>query len=435
MKLEKPPPIGKIDYIDYFEKNATKEIGAFLKETDKRYDYWTELKRRPNQQFGDAKEVWKLVKAHRSVQSRLLMIGRYKFSYNITTYIEKDLHEFDLKLMGGLNKGSITPQDQQEYFRNTLIEEAIASSQIEGAATTTDIAREMIKKDRIPKNESEQMIFNNFNAIREIQVRLKEDLNKQIILDIHDIMTNKTEAAKYAGSFRSGPIHVTDYVDGEIAHTGPDSKEVDNLISQLLNFINSEDAFIHPIIKASILHFMIGYIHPFGDGNGRTARALFYWYLMKKDYTLMRHISISRAILDSRSSYDKAFLKTENDDNDLTYFIQYSIKSLRIAFQSLINYRDRKQLERNEQNELKIELLKRGFTERTSDLMAYIYMKPNSRITIGGYSDKHRIVRQTASKDLINLVEIGILEKFKDGKNYFFKLKNKSEIENLILQN
>ena len=116
--------------------------------------------------------------------------------------------------------------------------------------------------------------------------------------------------------------------DGEIAHIPPKWTEVGELMRELCEFINDEEKFIHPIVKASIIHFMIGYIHPFKDGNGRTARALFYWFLLKKGYKSVKNISISRAILDSRTQYDKAFLKTEYDENDLNYFIHYSIKNI-----------------------------------------------------------------------------------------------------------
>ena len=126
--------------------------------------------------------------------------------------------------------------------------------------------------------------------------------------------------------FRDKQIYVQDHVDGEIAHTPPDSELVEKYMEDLCEFANSEKPFIHPIIKASIIHFQIGYIHPFMDGNGRTARALFYWFLVKKEYTLIKNISISRAILNSRIQYDKAFLKTENDNNDMTYFINYQLK-------------------------------------------------------------------------------------------------------------
>jgi Fic family protein len=432
MKLEKPPTHGRLDYDKYFEVMHNPEYAELFNESDKRYFYWNELKYRPNLPTKDALTAWEIVTIHRIFKSSALNFENNYFTYYVTSYIQKDLHDFDLKLMGGLYKDSITPEDQREYFKNSLLEEAIASSQIEGASTTTEIAREMIKSGRAPMNESEQMIVNNYGAIREIEVRLNDELDNKLILDIHSLMTNKTEASKYAGSFRNAPIYVQDHIDGEIAHTAPDHEEIQALMNALYKFVNQEEEFIHPIIKASILHFMIGYIHPFGDGNGRTARALFYWYLMKKGYSLVRHISISRAILSSRVNYDKAFLKTEYDRNDLTYFIMYSIKSLRVAFKRLVDYRDRKRDERTKAIEIKYDLTKTGLSKRQADLLSYLYMKPEALITIPQYSKRHDIVRQTGSKDLVELEKMGILESYKEKKVVFYKLVSKDSVIKLI---
>tara|TARA_R100000501_G_C2618472_1_gene111953 strand:- start:234 stop:1538 length:1305 start_codon:yes stop_codon:yes gene_type:complete len=432
MKLESPPSPGKIDFSAYIDTLGKEELTLFFKETDKRYFYWSEIKHRPNIPFENAEEAWKMIKAHRLITSKRIAFSDHKFYYNITSFIQEDLHNFDLKLIGGLYKNSITPQDQAEYFKNSLLEEAIASSQIEGAATTTDVAKDMIKTGRRPRNESEQMIINNFRAIQEIENRLEEEMSIQLILDIHELMTTQTSASKYSGKFRDHPIYVKDHVDGEIAFTAPNHKEVKGLIESLIKFINNNEDFIHPIIKASILHFIVGYIHPFGDGNGRTARALFYWFLIKKGYSLLKHISISRAILDSRTSYDKAFLKTENDDNDLTYFITYSMKSLRVAFQNLVKYRDKKKTERIRASEVMYEMMDKGFNKRQSNLLGYLFIKPNSTITIPEYSKKHDIVRQTASRDLTQLEKKGVLTKHKDGKNLIYQLNGKKHLKQIL---
>mgnify|MGYP000117479610 FL=1 len=432
MKIEKPPRIEKLDLNKYIECLKKDEMVSFLQETDKRYLYWSEIKHRPNLQFDNPEKAWKTIKAHRFLGAKRLSFGNHNFSYNLTSSIQEDLHNFDLKLIGGLYKNSITPQEQQEYFKNSLIEEAIASSQIEGAATTTDVARDMIKCGRKPRTESEQMIINNFRAIKEIENRLDEDLSIELILDIHQIMTVKTDASIYAGKIRNHPIYVTDHIDGEIAFTAPDHSELNELIEHLIEFINSENEFHHPIIKASILHFMIGFIHPFGDGNGRTARALFYWYLIKKGYSLLKHISISKAILNSRTSYDKAFLRTENDDNDLTYFIMYSMKSLRVAFQSLVTYRDRKRDERQKASEIVYELTQNGFNKRQADLLGYLFIKPKAKMTLPIYSKSHDIVRQTASRDLTDLEQRGILIKNKDGKMMVYELVDTEKISNYL---
>lgn len=432
MKIEPTPKLKKSDFNDYIDCMGKDEIRSFLQETDKRYFYWTDIKHRPNIPFENAKKAWQTIKTHRLIGAKRIYFGKHKFSFNTTSFIQEDLHLFDLKLIGGLYKNSITPQDQQEYFKNSLIEEAIASSQIEGAATTTDVARNMIKSGRNPRNESEQMIINNFRAIREIENRLNEELSAELIIDVHQIMTVNTNAAKYAGSFRDHPIYVKDHIDGEIAFTAPNHEEVNLLVEQLISFMNQEEEFYHPIIKASILHFMIGYIHPFGDGNGRTARALFYWYLIKKGYSLLKHISISKAILNSRTSYDKAFLRTEHDENDLTYFIMYSIKSLRVAFQNLVNYRDKKRDERQKASELMYELTQRGLNKRQADLLGYLFIKPKAIITIPVYSKRHDIVRQTASRDLTELEEKGIISKSKDGKMMVYQLIDTDVILGLL---
>jgi len=431
MKIESPPKF-KSDYSKYFESIKKVDCLSFIHETDSNYWFWSELKRRPDIPFRSPKTTWEIIKLHRSISAKHLTLGEHSFHYNITSSIQKELHLFDLKLIGGLYKDSISPQDQEEYFKTSLIEEAIASSQIEGAATTTRVALELLKTGRRPRNESEQMILNNYAAIREITTRLKEPLGVQLIIDIHELMTSNTDASRYAGNFRDHPIYVKDLITGDIAFTAPKFPEVNGLVEQLLVFINNEDDFIHPILKASILHFLIGYIHPFGDGNGRTARALYYWFLIKKGYSLLRHISISKAILESRTSYDKAFLYTELDQNDLTYFIIYSMKSLRVAFQNLVDYRDKKRDQRMKATKFMSILIDKGFSKRQSELLGFLLLKPNSMITITDYSKRHDIVRQTASRDLTELEDKGLLIKTKDGKSLSYQLSDIEKLKKLV---
>lgn len=245
-------------------------------------------------------------------------------------------------------------------------------------------------------------------------------------------MTANTDAEKCSGEFRKSEVYVTDHVGGEVAHIPPDRKEGELLMGELFNFINDDKHFIHPIIKASMIHFLVGFIHPFVDGNGRTARAWFYWYLSKKGYTIIRNISISRVILESRTQYDKAFLKTEYDDNDLNYFIAYSIKNIRIAFEKLINYRDRKLEERKKANSISYELLSKGLNKRQADLIGYLYLKSKNTITLKTYTDKHEIVRQTVSKDLNELIKLGLIVENKSSKPYLYNIPKRNTIEKFI---
>ncbi|WP_166919878.1 Fic family protein [Flavobacterium poyangense] len=433
MKIESPPNITDFITTTLIDDYVKRKYETTLRSTDDRYFYWDELKYRKNLPFpDDLEKSWALIKLHRQGSYKKLKFGGKEFNYNVTENIQKNLHEFDLKLIGGLYKSPITQSDKLEYLKSSVLEEAIASSQVEGAATTTKVAIEMLKSDRKPRTESEQMIVNNFRAIKFITGELDKKLDFEFIVEIHKIMTANTGAEYCSGSFRKKTIYVQDHVDGEVAHVPPDASDVEQYMQDLCDFANSEKPFIHPIIKASIIHFMFGYIHPFLDGNGRTARALFYWFLLKKEYSLIKNISISRAILNSRIQYDKAFLKTENDENDLTYFINYSIKSLRVAFESLINYRDKKKTEAENSHLIAYKLLNKGLNRRQAELVSHLYSKENAFVNISSYSKKNGVVRQTARKDLNELIHIGLIGEEKLGRDIVVRILSKVAVDQFL---
>jgi Fic family protein len=265
MKFEKPPLVD-INELIFNDKEIvheffSKKFEDFFKLINSRYLYWDDFKYRKDLPFDPVKS-WALLKLNRRSNYKKLSFGQFDFCFNLTESIQKDLHEFDLKLVGGLYKSPITSFEKTEYLKNSLLEEAIASSQIEGAATTTKVAWEMLKSGRKPRNESEQMIFNNLRGIKFIDEEVKSSLDFKLIIEVHRIMTANTSAEDCAGSFRDGQIYVQDHIDGEIAHTPPEHKFVESLMGELCDFVNEDKTFIHPIIKASIIHFMIGFIHP-----------------------------------------------------------------------------------------------------------------------------------------------------------------------------
>jgi Fic family protein len=427
MKIEKPP---KFELnIDFLNRILAGEFDDQINKSNERYLYWDDLKYKKDLPFNNPAENWTLIKTYRTTKYEPLAFGKYRFNYFISPFISKNLHDFDLKLMGGLKQSPLSQSDRIDYFRSSLLEEAVASSQVEGAATTTEVAKEMLKSGRNPRNESEQMIFNNLKAIQYISEFQESNIDFKSIIELHRIMTANTEAEQYSGDFRKGDVFVTDHVDGEVAHIPPNWQEVELLMGALCDFANNDNKFIHPIIKASIIHFMIGFIHPFKDGNGKTARALFYWYLLKKGYALIKNISISKVILESRTQYDKAFLKTENDDNDLNYFISYSIKNIKVAFEKLQSYRDKKLEERKKANYISYQLIEKGLNKRQADLLGYLYLKEKNNITLKSYSDKHKIVRQTASKDLNELIKFGLINEDRSTKPYNYKIEKREKID------
>ena len=123
--------------------------------------------------------------------------------------------------------------------------------------------------------------------MQSIKTILDEKLNIELLLKLHLLITKETlESPDDEGRFRNPNDNfsvVTNY--GELLFTPPKAEEIENRLKALIDFANetNDKPFIHPVIKAIILHFWMAYIHPFIDGNGRMARTLFYWYMLKKN--------------------------------------------------------------------------------------------------------------------------------------------------------
>jgi hypothetical protein len=171
-------------------------------------------------------------------------------------------------------------------------------------------------------------------------------------------------------------------------------------------------------LRSMILHFWLAYDHPFVDGNGRPARALFYWSMLKQGYWLFEFITISKILLIAPAKYAEAFLYSETDDNDLTYFLLYHANIIRRAIDELYKYIDRhtKQL-----NDAEKEL--RGFTflnHRQRELISHALRHPGQRYTIESHRNSHRVVYETARSDLMNLADRKLIQKRKIGRTWFF---------------
>lgn len=410
MKLEKAPNV----------KGKDKSLGFLLVEEENRkafekaqreYLYWDKVKHLKLSEDTTHKEFWDLVKYTRSFGLvRKEKFGKYEFRYSLTTtYIEKTLHDFDRNYGNPAFSNSLEEADKQKYLISSIMEEAIASSQIEGASTTRKAAKQMLMEERPPRNKSELMILNNYKTIQRIKELKDEPLTPDLLLEIHRLITLGTlDNKETEGDFRkTNDIFVVD-ADGEIAHIPPTFEELPELIQALCNLFNRKEGtyFTHPIIKACIIHFMIGYIHPFVDGNGRTARALFYWHMLKKGYWLTEYLSISSIILKQKAKYARAFLYTETDDNDLTYFINYKMEVLESAYKSLMEYIGRKLKEKK----AAAHFLKLGnINERQALILQWLDEDSDRVIKVKEIENYFVISNQTARNDLQDLVAQGYL--------------------------
>jgi Fic family protein len=340
------------------------------------------------------------------------------FSYCIPDSLIAQLHTID-QLTGGGRANSdifISSQEKNRYLVKSLIqEEAITSAQLEGASTTREVAKEMLEKNLAPKDKSQQMILNNYLLMKKAVERRDEEISIELILELHQIATyNAIENKAIPGVIRTdNNIFISSLYDEHVFQP-PDWQTIESRLASLCDFANNDQNdrhnFMHPIVKAIILHFMIAYIHPFGDGNGRTARAIFYWSMLRSGYWLFEYVSISKLIQLKRGAYDNAFVYTETDDFDLTYFIANQIEMIDQAVTALSEYVDHKKrgfyefMDWIDQSPI-AKTLKRGHLEILKSALS----SPGREFTAQQISKDFGITENTARSYLNKLVDRDLL--------------------------
>ena len=399
----------------------SEEGSYFLSKIESEYLYWDKIKYLGRKE--NSAKLWKDVKLIRQLSYKKLSINskfKLKVNYGINDFLQQKLHYLDFNFGAGIQKEQLLSDiDKHRYLTNSLMEESIFSSMIEGATTTRIKAKEMLRKEKKPANKSEQMILNNYKTIQYISENKNEEITKERLFEIHKLVTENTLESENVGVFRnSNDVKVMNQITGEIVHNPPPFSELESLMNSFCFFFNEnpKENFIHPIVKASILHFLIGYVHPFVDGNGRTARALFYWYLLKNGYWLTEYLSISRVILKSKTQYEKAYMYTEIDEMDVSYFIHYQVKVLIQAFEDLKEYISNKKKEENQFSKyLKIPNL----NERQAQILFWIEENPNRFFTVKEIENIFNVTNQTARTDIENLVSLSYLKKVSINKKSF----------------
>lgn len=391
------------------------------------YFHWDELRHRTPPADLSHTEWWLGLKLSRLSSKRavpLLDKDASAFSFNLPDEALEQLHFVDQHAAGQIQIAEevTNPASRDRYIINSLIEEAITSSQLEGASTTREAAREMIRSGRRPSTKSEQMILNNFHAMEFVRERAGEPLSPEMVFELHRIVTADTlEDPGKAGRFRETVDNIViEDESGHLLHVPPPVSELLQRLERLCAFANdvSQGAFVHPVVRAIFLHFTIGYDHPFVDGNGRTARALFYWGMLSRGYWLAEYVSISRILKRAPSQYARSFLYTETDENDLTYFLLYQLNVMRRAIGELQEHLRKKVKEiRQVQHMLKGDP---SLNHRQLALLGHALRHAGKTYTIQSHQRSHGVVYQTARTDLLDLADRGLLLRQKMGKAFAF---------------
>ena len=421
-------PIGNFDK---YSPSVWREIVQAMMKTEERYLPWEEFKEKswvPE----NKRRIWATVYQQRQFNNQSCPIrdkdgSVYKFNPNSHTQF---LHEITLEFGGNLiGISDFSEGDKRQIIKRNLIEESIASSKLEGANTSREAARRMLNEGRRPRDKDEQMIVNNHAVMKRIEEEIKlQPMSLALFYDLHQQVTSGTLAnPNHAGKLRQTfnehgkRLVIKPWDQYTVAYVTPDREFVEEQLPKLIAFANDQDGggFIHPLFKAIMLHFWVGLLHPFEDGNGRLARILFYWYMLRKGYWAISYLSLSEKILNSPKQYAMAYIYSEQDNYDLNYFIHYNVSKLKLARDDLQKYLKEKIIE----NRKSFQLIQDGhnFNQRQLALLQYLSKDEQRSTTMTVYHNNNAdIAYVTAVTDLKKLVENGFLTKRKVGRNVYY---------------
>lgn len=399
---------------------------------DGKYLHWDELRHRAPPSGLTTEEWWLSVwLARSSMLQKLPFIDKAGAPFTLATPepVLIHLHHIDRDAAGQIRTPEAAPihENRERYLLHSLIEESITSSQLEGASTTRRVAEAMLREGRQPRDRSEAMIFNNYQAMEHIRSLRSEPITPTRVLELHRMLTRDTlDDPADAGRLRvADDVNVVDNRDGALLHEPPSYKELPERLERLCAFANAaEDSspFVHPVVRAILLHFMIGYDHPFADGNGRTARALFYWSMARSGYWLMEFLSISQFLRRAPRQYVQAYLHTETDRNDTTYFVLHQLDIIRRSIGALHEYLARKTQEQKDAERMLASggILRGALNHRQLALLTHALRHPGEAYRVSKHQSVHNVVYQTARADLLDLETLGLLEKVKQGNAFVF---------------
>jgi Fic family protein len=425
-----PPPRTRDLQADISPERQTAAV-RFALEAEREYLHWDKVRHLTPPHGLTHEEWWLGIKIARQAASRWIPLRDAegaRFTYTLPDAVLRRLHVVDQRSSGAIATPEVVTADDEarrQYLVNSLMEEAIRSSQLEGANTTRRVAKELLRTGREPQDRSERMIANNYRALRWMREEMGDQLTPADVLELHRIVTEGTLDDSGASGRLQRPdeerIAVVDQ-DGTVLHDPPPADQLPDRLEAMCAFANAPhdgEPFIHPVIRGILLHFWLAYDHPFEDGNGRTARVLFSWYLRSRGYWLVEYLSISKILRQAPAKYKRSFLETESDERDATYFIAYQLEVIEQAIEQLHRYLDRKVAEVKA-----VERLirgSRGFNHRQLALLSDALRNPDGLYTFGSHATRHGVTHETARTDLRDLAARGVLEIQRAGRRYLFR--------------
>ncbi len=339
----------------------------------------------------------------------------FKPKFNYTNKIVNDLLSI-YTIRDFIINSPLIVEMEVSLKRNALLESAHHSTAIEGNPLTYNQVNKLAQGLKINADKkAQQEVINYINVLENLSKYIENGvITEKSLLKIHQNITHYTLENTYMeGRYRNIQVYVTNN-SGNIVFTPPPAYKVQDEIKSLLEWINDSKE-LNPVIAAGIIHYEFVRIHPFIDGNGRTARILAALYLYIREFDVDRFFTLDEYYDDNRSAYYKALNSVDSELLDLTLWLEYFLNGFLVSISRL-----------KEQTLLLqprgVEVNKVRLSEKQIKIIEYIHQ--NGRINNFETQRLFKVSRQDAYKNLRSLVDMDLLEKKGGSRSTYYILKN-----------
>jgi len=329
----------------------------------------------------------------------------FRPQFNITGKINKSLTDIE-RVRGFFDAVRIKEEWFSAIQKEALVLETHHSTHIEGTALTLDQAKKILSGKDVKgvKPDDKMELLNYKKAMDFVSTYLGKEnpITEGLIREIHKILVRGVRGGKHGpGKYRVIQNYVVNSKTGEIIYTPPPPLEVPHLMRDF----------------AGIAQFQFVHIHPFLDGNGRTARLLSTLILYQTGYDFKRLFTLSEFYDKDRRSYYKAIQSVRENNMDMTSWLEYFVEGLRMQLGHV--------RERSERVIKYDSVLQKansiGLKDRQIKALKFIIR--NESISRSEYVKRYKVSLRTANYDLKFLEEKGLIRKKGVGRAIRYILK------------
>ena len=255
----------------------------------------------------------------------------YNPKFNCTDKIKANLKEIE-RFKELILNSSIKPEVDISLKNKVIDNSVYASTAISSEELAFDDPRRIMNHFKRNANDEKIKKRENYYEVLSDMDRYHTngEITEELILEMHKQITEDLlEDPSFGGNYRTSPNWIEDHVTHEIRYTSPDMEEIPGLMGNLVEWIN-ENSEISPLIVAGVAHYELVRIHPFVDGNGRTARAIATLILCLRSFDVKRYFALDEYYNEDKREYVDA-LKTADDSGDLTKWLEYFTEGVLIS--------------------------------------------------------------------------------------------------------